>query len=77
MYFLSLIILDFFTFPGGELFAKRRKRADNWVVDESSIGQTKPSAFADKFVAEQLHQQEQFHQQQAAEQVEIYVYIFI
>merc|ERR1719289_105953 len=53
---------------GGELFAKRRTRADNWVVDESSIGQTKPSAFADKFVAEQLHQQEQFHQQQAAEQ---------
>jgi hypothetical protein len=35
---------------GGELFAKRRKRAENWVVDETSIGQTKPSAFADKFM---------------------------
>merc|ERR1719295_2485979 len=38
---------------GGELFAKRRKRAENWVVDEASIGQAKPSAFADKFVHEQ------------------------
>merc|ERR1719285_1105481 len=26
---------------GGELFAKRRKRAENWVVDEASIGQAK------------------------------------
>merc|ERR1740128_1131004 len=43
---------------GGELFAKRRKRAENWVVDEGSVGVNKPSAFADKF------QQQQFQQQQ-------------
>merc|ERR1719209_1252334 len=42
---------------GGELFAKRRKRAENWVVDETSIGQAKPSAFADKFMQEQTQQQ--------------------
>merc|ERR1719285_82227 len=49
---------------GGELFAKRRKRAENWVVDEASIGQAKPSAFADKFVHEQTERQSQFAQEQ-------------
>merc|ERR1719318_1899911 len=49
---------------GGELFAKRRKRAENWVVDETSIGQAKPSAFADKFMQEQTQQQLAFEQQQ-------------
>merc|ERR1719210_817983 len=51
---------------GGELFAKRRKRAENWVVDEASIGQAKPSAFADKFVHEQTERQSQFAQEQFA-----------
>ena len=54
---------------GGELFAKRRKRAENWVVDEASVGQHQPSAFADKFMQEQLLQQQQFRQQQSIEQV--------
>merc|ERR1719189_1844624 len=49
---------------GGELFAKRRKRAENWVVDDDSIGQAKPSAFADKFVHEQTERQSQFAQEQ-------------
>merc|ERR1719305_872510 len=49
---------------GGELFAKRRKGAENWVVDEASIGQAKPSAFADKFVHEQTERQSQFAQEQ-------------
>jgi len=53
---------------GGELFAKRRKRAENWVVDETSIGQAKPSAFADKFMQEQTQQQVAFQQQQQFEQ---------
>merc|ERR1719342_530235 len=53
---------------GGELFAKRKKRAENWVVDESSIGQAKPSAFADKFMQEQTQQQLAFQQQQLLEQ---------
>merc|ERR1719315_696656 len=53
---------------GGELFAKRRKRAENWVVDETSIGQAKPSAFADKFMQEQTQQQLAFQQQQQLEQ---------
>jgi len=48
---------------GGELFAKRRKRAENWVVDEASIGQAKPSAFADKFMSEQTERQAQFAQE--------------
>jgi len=53
---------------GGELFAKRRKRAENWVVDETSIGQAKPSAFADKFMQEQTQQQLAFQQEQLLEQ---------
>merc|ERR1740128_1301719 len=53
---------------GGELFAKRRKRAENRVVDETSIGQAKPSAFADKFMQEQTQQQASFQQQQQFEQ---------
>merc|ERR1719285_1545553 len=48
---------------GGELFAKRRKRAENWVVDEASIGCAKPSAFADKFMSEQTERQAQFAQE--------------
>merc|ERR1712106_512735 len=38
--------------------AKRREKADNWVVDESSIGKKMPSAFADQFVQEQTIQQQ-------------------
>merc|ERR1712106_799555 len=53
---------------GGELFAKRRKRAENWVVDGKSVGQAKPSAFADKFMQEQTQQQVAFQQQQQFEQ---------
>merc|ERR1719384_830613 len=49
---------------GGELFAKRRKRAENWVVDDDSIGQAKPSAFADKFMQEQSQRQSQFAREQ-------------
>merc|ERR1711962_645503 len=64
---------------GGELFAKRRKKAENWVVDESTVGRATPSAFADKFVqkqqqvsqeqqriniANQQQQQQQYQQQQ-------------
>merc|ERR1712106_32166 len=56
------------SYQGGELFAKRRKRAENWVVDETSIGQAKPSAFADKFMQEQTQQQVAFQQQQQFEQ---------
>merc|ERR1719244_1540353 len=53
---------------GGELFAKRRKRAENWVVDEASVGVNKPSAAADHFMQQQLAQQQQFQQQQQLEQ---------
>merc|ERR1712106_1023216 len=56
------------SYQGGELFAKRRKRAENWVVDETSIGQAKPSAFADKFMQEQTQQQVAFPQQQQFKQ---------
>merc|ERR1719357_1146932 len=48
---------------GGELFAKRRKKAENWVVDESTVGCAKPSAFADKFMSEQTERQAQFAQE--------------
>ena len=46
----KLLLKNTASVTGGELFAKRRKRAENWVVDETSIGQSKPSAFADKFM---------------------------
>ena len=39
------------------------------MVDEGSVGVSKPSAFADKFMQEQLFQQQQFQQQQQLEQV--------
>jgi len=49
---------------GGELFAKRRKKADKWIVDESSIGSSAPSEFADHFVQQQFQQQQLFQMQQ-------------
>jgi 1,2-phenylacetyl-CoA epoxidase PaaB subunit len=56
-------------FQGGELFAKRRKKADKWVVDESQIGMNAPpSQFADEFMAQQSLTQQQFHQEQQQEQ---------
>merc|ERR1740137_242237 len=53
---------------GEPSFSRRRKRAENWVVDENSIGQAKPSAFADKFMQEQTQQQAAFQQEQFLEQ---------
>jgi len=53
---------------GGELFAKRREKADNWVVDESSIGKKTPSAFADKFVQEQTMQQQRMMESKMMEE---------
>jgi 1,2-phenylacetyl-CoA epoxidase PaaB subunit len=52
---------------GGELFAKRRKKADKWIVDEASIGSMAPSQFADQFVQQQSMQQQQFQMQQQQE----------
>ena len=49
---------------GGELFAKRRKKADKWIIDESSIGSSAPSEFADHFVQQQFQQQKIFQMQQ-------------
>ena len=49
---------------GGELFAKRRKKADKWVVDESQIGMGEhPSVFADEFIAQQSMAQQQMHEE--------------
>jgi len=53
---------------GGELFTKRKQKADSWVVDDSTIGRSKPSAAADKFIQEQTQQQLAFQQQQQFEQ---------
>ena len=59
---------DMFRVPffllGGELFAKRRKKADKWIIDESSIGSSAPSEFADHFVQQQFQQQKIFQMQQ-------------
>merc|ERR1719225_1725725 len=55
---------------GGELFNKRKQKADSWIVDESTIGRINPGAVADKFIQEQsqqqlaTQQQKQFEQQQ-------------
>jgi len=43
---------------GGELFAKRRKKAENWVVDENTTGQEKPSNFADKLMQRKMFEQQ-------------------
>merc|ERR1711981_374966 len=51
---------------GGELFAKRRKKADKWVVDEGSLREN-PSQLADQF----LVQQQDFKQQQYQERTEV------
>merc|ERR1712088_267540 len=47
---------------GGELFAKRRKKADKWVVDEGSL-KTNPSQLADQFLVQQQDFQQQEYQQ--------------
>merc|ERR1712223_1854396 len=53
---------------GGELFAKRRKKADKWVVDENQIGMgAHPSDFADEFMAQQSMAQQSVHQEKAME----------
>jgi len=53
---------------GGELFAKRRKKADKWVVDESQIGMGEhPSVFADEFIAQQNMAQQQVHEEKHME----------
>ena len=54
----------FIFLQGGELFAKRRKKADKWVVDESQIGMGEhPSVFADEFIAQQSMAQQQMHEE--------------
>lgn len=56
------------SFLGGELFAKRRKKADKWVVDESQIGQGEhPSLFADEFIAQQSYSQQQIQEERNME----------
>merc|ERR1719491_443389 len=53
---------------GGELFAKRRKKADKWVVDESQIGMGEhPSLFADEFITQQSMAQQQMHEEKTME----------
>merc|ERR1719336_1491586 len=53
---------------GGELFVKRKKKAESWIVDDNSIGKGQPSAFADHFIQEQTQQQLAFQQEKLAEQ---------
>merc|ERR1711997_1178840 len=53
---------------GGELFAKRKKKAESWIVDDNSIGRAQPSAFADHFIKEQTQQQAAFQQERLIEQ---------
>jgi len=48
-----------FTFQGGELFAKRRKKADKWVVEEGSL-RSNPSQLADQFLVQQDFQQQDY-----------------
>merc|ERR1719410_3150717 len=53
---------------GGELFNKRKQKADSWIVDESTIGRINPGAVADKFIQEQSQQQLATQQQKMFEQ---------
>ena len=48
-----------FHFQGGELFAKRRKKADKWVVEEGSL-RSNPSQLADQFLVQQDFQQQDY-----------------
>ena len=48
-----------FHFQGGELFAKRRKKADKWVVEEGSL-RSNPSQLADQFLVQQDFQQQEY-----------------
>jgi len=52
---------------GGELFNKRKQKADSWIVDESTIGRINPGAVADKFIQEQSQQQLATQQQKLFE----------
>merc|ERR1712088_332842 len=47
---------------GGELFAKRRKKADKWVVDEGTL-KSNPSQLADQFFVQQQDYQQQDYQE--------------
>merc|ERR1712088_643469 len=51
---------------GGELFAKRRKKADKWVVDEGTL-KTNPSQLADQFLVQQQDFQQQEYQETRTE----------
>jgi len=53
---------------GGELFTKRKQKAESWIVDDSTIGRMQPSAVADKFINEQTQQQQAIQQQKLFEQ---------
>ena len=68
MYVLR-VILDFCSLlEGGELFAKRRKKADKWVVDEHQIGTGQhPSMFADEFIAQQSMAQQSVYEEKEME----------
>ena len=56
-----LIIKIFSWITGGELFAKRRKKADKWVVDEGTL-KSNPSQLADQFFVQQQNFQQQDYQ---------------
>merc|ERR1719282_1510297 len=53
---------------GGELFTKRKQKAESWIVDDSTIGRMQTSAVADKFINEQTQQQQAIQQQKLFEQ---------
>ncbi|TRY80334.1 hypothetical protein TCAL_04332 [Tigriopus californicus] len=44
---------------GGELFAKRKEKAEKWVIDENTLGREDPRRHADKYVQQQTMHQEQ------------------
>ena len=68
MYFFWNVHWLYSNLKGGELFAKRRKKADKWVVDESQIGMGEhPSVFADEFIAQQNMAQQQVHEEKTME----------
>ena len=58
---ILLIIETISLITGGELFAKRRKKADKWVVDEGTL-KSNPSQLADQFFVQQQDFQQQDYQ---------------
>lgn len=52
-----MLINRFVRVKGAALFAKRRKRSENWIVDENNVKSISPSLSEPAIVKQSIHQQ--------------------